>query len=240
MNDDFKVQPNRISRILWGLGIGVIGLGLMVGCSGKSEESSAHGTGDVELVSASVSNAEEGATAPATQDHTESTTVAPLSESNTEAPVVPVVTQEEMDAVKTELEKARQAESELQTEIQALKEKISGLEKNLAAAQAETQKMETEVKSVQSEKDKLATENQRLMQLDYNEYARLVELSIHSPQEALSQWSVFIEKFPLSPLNREAQEQMKRVERRVKEDREIDRSFRGVAIYTNRAPIVRP
>ena len=224
-------------------------LGLMTGCSGQN--SGASGTNDAEMVAVSESNSDAqviseessptaGAEAAATNTVEPGAEAAPASEPAAETASPPPAAEgnPETAALKAEIEKLKQGDVDRQAEIQALRVTISGLETNLAAAQAVAQKNLDDLKPLQDENEKLKAENTRLLHLDYNEYARLVELSQKAPDEALKEWPLFIEKFPLSPLNKEAQAQWKETDRRVKNAWQD--KYSGKAIYTDRAPIIRP
>jgi len=220
--------------------------GWWCGCSGKSS-SGANGqaTGDVELVAAAGTNGEEGVVITSNAQPTvefsatiDESVSEPAVERAIEPAAPPSISPAEVEALKAEVERSRQAEVDRQAALKILNEKIAGLESDLATARSATEKGASDLKAAQAESEQLKTENERLKQLDFVEYARLVELTKTSPDDAVKAWPLFIEKFPLSSLNKKAQEQFQEAQRQARDAWE--RKFGGRAIYTDRAPLERP
>ncbi len=243
----------RINGTMRIQGIQTLFLGcLLVGMTGCLDKwfggKSADETNDVEMVSAD---------APATTNVAEETAAKePAGEGQASAaeaqvpkegdPVVappapsapPPMTQAEIEALQREVENLRSMEVERKEELQALKAQQAASEQAQAEALAAVKQAKESEEKAQKEVASLKAEIERLNHLDYNEYARLVELSKATPEAGVKEWPVFIEKFPSSPLIKEAREQLRETERALRQ-KQKQGPFQKGNIFSDRAPIVR-
>lgn len=228
--------------------LGVLFSLLIVGMTGCLEKwfggKPAAETGDVEMVSAEVGmpKPESEATPATTEASSESSDqTAPSSTGVASAPVLaapPPVSLAEVEALKREVDSLRESNETQKGEIQVLKAKITEMEQAGVTAQESIQKVEASAQKQEKEAAKLKLEIERLSHLDYNEYARLVELTHKAPEEAVKAWPIFIDQFPSSPLTKEAREQCRNAERALRQ-KQKQGPFKNGSVFTDREPIVR-